>query len=155
MTKTKYNMHNNKHRKQLAHHLDKRLRFRLRIFIVVAIIMIGIALFDIITGKIEICISILAIAAGIIVGIISSRMYHISWNQDAQKVVSQFDIVGGIILAVYILFELKQKSLVGFFIQGPELEAASFAVLSGTMIGRVLGTRGKIMEVLKEQEVFG
>ena len=152
MIKTKLTDQN---RKQLSHHLDKRLRFRLRIYFLIAIIMICVALFDIITVKIGIVLSLLGIAAGIGVGMISSRMYRISWSHDANKVISQLDLFGVIILIIYILFELKQKMLVSLFVQGPELRAASFAVLSGTMIGRVLGTRGRILEVLKEQEVFG
>jgi hypothetical protein len=93
--------------------------------------------------------------AGIVVGIVSARMFHISWNKDAKKIVSRLDEYGVIILVLYILFELKREWIVSNFVQGAIIGPTSFSLLTGIMIGRVLGTRGRIVQVLREQKVFG
>ena len=141
-------------RRHFVHHLDKRLRFRLRIYFFVALFMLAFVIFDVATAKINILFALVSIIIGIIVGVLSSRMFRISWSHNANKVVSQLDLFGVVILVLYILFEIKRNAIVGFFVQGPQVGAVSFAIISGIMIGRVLGTRGKIIQVLKEQKVF-
>lgn len=141
-------------RQHLAKHIDKRLRFRFRLYFLISIVMLGFVFYDIATAKIIIEFALLGIIAGIIVGVISSRMFHITWSHDANKVVSQLDKFGIIILILYILFELERSNIVGIFIQGPQIGSVSFSVLTGVMIGRVIGTRGKILQVLKEQKIF-
>jgi hypothetical protein len=81
-------------------------------------------------------------------------MFHISWDKNAKKVVSRLDIFGGVVLAAYILFEIEREHFVSLFIHGPTVAAVSFTVLAGVMIGRVLGTRGRIRTILKDQRVF-
>jgi hypothetical protein len=81
-------------------------------------------------------------------------MFHISWNHDAKKVVSRFDVYGVIILVLYIFFEIFREKIVGYFTHDIQVGTVGFALLAGIMFGRVLGTRGKIMKILKEQHVF-
>lgn len=151
-------MSKNRHKAYLVHHLhhlDKRLRLRLRIYFIIAIVMLGIVFYDFVIGKIGPSLSFLGILIGIGVGIISARMYHISWNHSASKVVGKLDLFGGFILVLYIMFELGKEKIVAYFVQGPTVGALSFSILAGAMIGRVLGTRGRILDVLKEQKIFG
>lgn len=81
-------------------------------------------------------------------------MFHTSWDKDAKKVVSRLDIFGGVVLGLYILFELFRERIVGYFTHDIQVSTAGFAVLAGIMIGRILGTRGKIIQILKEQKVL-
>ncbi len=76
-------------------------------------------------------------------------------NKDAKKVVSRLDTFGIGILILYFLFEILRGNIVGFFTHDVQVATTGFAVLAGIMFGRVLGTRGKIIEVLEEQKVFG
>lgn len=92
---------------------------------------------------------------GVGIGVVASRMFRTSWNHDAKKVVSRLDIFGVGILISYMLLEVFRGKIVGYFTHGLQVETVGFAFLAGIMFGRVLGTRGRIIEVLKEQKIFG
>lgn len=138
-----------------AHHIDNRLRFRFRLYFLIATILIGILVYNIIRGTLRPDFGFIGLAMGMVIGIIASRMYHISWSHDAKKIVSKLDIYGIGILVFYIAFEIFREKIVGYFTHDFQVGTVGFAVLAGIMFGRVLGTRGKIIEILKEQKVFG
>lgn len=142
-------------RKHLVQHLDKRLRSRLRIYFAVSLIFLILFINDLIRGEINIVYGFIGILAGIIIGIITARMFHISWDKDANRVVGRLDIYGIIILIGYIAFALFRNQLVSYFTHGTEITGVTFAVLAGIMFGRVLGMRGKIMQILKNENLFG
>jgi hypothetical protein len=137
-----------------AKHIDTKLRFRLRIYIAISIILVGLLIYNVATGALRIDLGLLGLAGGILIGIVTSRMFHTSWNHDTQKVVSRLDIFGVGILILYIFFELFRDPIVGYFTHDTQVGTVGFAVLAGSMFGRVLGTRGQIMKILREQEVF-
>jgi hypothetical protein len=139
--------------KKHVRHIDKKLRSRLRLYVLLSLAMISIVVFNWLQHKLSLELSVLCMGGGLIIGIISSRMFHISWSHDAKQVVSQFDLIGGIVLGGYILFELSREWVFAHYLT-PIAFAATFAFVAGTMIGRVLGTRGKIIQILKEQGVF-
>lgn len=141
--------------RQHAHHIDKKLKFRLRIYIVISLILLGIFIYNIVRGQLRLDLGLIGLIAGIGIGIITSRMFHTSWNHDTKKVVSRLDRFGIGILVFYILFEVFRDKLVGFFTHDFQVGTIGFAVLAGIMFGRVIGARGSIMKVLKEQEIFG
>lgn len=134
-----------------ARHVDKKLKFRLKIFIIVATVMFGVVLYDIFTNILPLEFAMPVILVGLVVGIISARMYHLSWSHDAQKIVSRLDSVGIVILIFYLIFAVFRGKLIEFFVQGPVVGAVSFSVITGIMIGRVLGTRGAILKTLEEE----
>ena len=137
-----------------SYHLDKRLRFRLRLYFLIAVILIGILVYNIARGALRLDYGVFGLGAGIGIGIISSRMFHTSWNKDAKKVVSRLDTFGIGILLLYIVFEISRERIVAYFTHDVQVGTVGFAVLAGIMFGRVIGTRGKIIEVLKKQKVF-
>ncbi len=137
-----------------SHHVDKRLRFRLRIYFAISFILILVILYDIVTSKLPLIYALVGILAGIGVGIVSVRMFHISWNKDAKKIVSRLDEYGIVVLVLYIIFEIKREQIVGYFVGGTIVGTVSFSVLTGIMFGRFLGTRGKIVKILEEQKII-
>lgn len=140
--------------KHVAHHIDKSLRFRLRIYFAIAVILIGVFFFNVIRGTLHIQLGLLGMAIGIILGVITSRMYNISWSHDMKKVIGRLDLFGIIILIFYLAIELSRDKIIAYFTNDFEVVTIGFAVLAGIMLGRVIGTRGKILQVLKEQEIF-
>jgi len=138
-----------------AHNLDKRLRFRLRLYLLISLILIGILVFNVLKGTLRVDYGLLGLVAGVGIGIISSRMFHISWNKNAKRVVSQLDTLGIGILILYFLFEILRGTIVGFFTHDIQVATTGFAVLAGIMYGRLLGTRGRIIQILEEQEILG
>lgn len=138
-----------------AKHVDKKLRFRLRIYILISLILIGIFVHNIWQGTLRWDLGLLGLGAGITIGIVTSRMFHVSWNHDAKKVVSQMDIFGIFILIMYIAFEISRDRAVDYVTHGFQVGTIGFAILAGIMFGRVIGTSGQILKVMREQNVLG
>lgn len=137
-----------------AHHVDKKLRFRLRLYSIISLIMLGIVLYEIFINILPLAFATIGIFIGLFMGIISARMHHLSWNHDAKKIVSRLDIVGIIILVLYIAFIIVRSKLIGIFVAAPMVGAVGFSITAGVMIGRVVGTRNAIIEILKEREII-
>lgn len=125
-----------------------RLKIRLIIYFILSVGMLGVAVYDIVADNAGIISSVVGVAVGIIVGFIVTRSFKISWDEDAQKVITQLDEYGAIILAVYIGLEIYREKLVEYFIHDSSAVSISFAVLTGIMIGRVLGIRRRFQKVL-------
>lgn len=135
-------------------HIDKKLVFRLRIYFILSLIMIGIVLFEIFSGRLNIILAFTGLLFGILVGVITARMFILSWDKDAEQVISKLDYVGGIILIAYLIFSFFRSSLIGHFVQANYVTGTSFAFATGVMIGRVFGTGRKIVSLLREQNLL-
>ena len=116
--------------------------------------MLGIVLYEILIKILPLEFAVVGIFIGLFGGIISARMYHLSWSHDAKKIVSRLDVVGIIILVVYMAFVIVRSKLIGYFVAAPMVGAVGFAISAGIMIGRVVGTRNAIIEILKEREII-
>lgn len=145
-------MHNLR-RKHLRH-LDKRLKFRLRIYFIISIVMIGVVAFEVLTGKVNPSFALVGILLGVVIGVVAARIFLISWHKDAKKVISRLDVIGGAILVLYIVFAVFRGKIIGNFVQGNQVTGVSLAVVAGMMIGRVFGTGHQIVTILKEQKLF-
>ena len=141
-------------RKPLHHHLDKKLIFRLRIYVLISLVMLGIVLYEIFIKILPLEFAVAGIFVGLFIGIITARMRHLSWDKDAKQIVSGLDVVGVIILVLYMAFVLVRGRLIGYFVAAPMVGAVGFSITAGVMIGRVAGTRNAIMEILKEREII-
>ena len=137
-----------------AYHVDKKLRFRLRLYALISLVMLGIVLYEIFIKILPLKFAGIGILVGLTIGIISARMYHLSWDKDAKKIVSRLDIIGIIILVFYLAFVIVRSRLIGIFVAAPVVGAVGFSITAGVMIGRVVGTRNAIMEILKEREII-
>lgn len=137
-----------------AHHVDKRLRFRLRLYSIISLVMFGIVLYDIFQNTLPLEFAAFGILVGLVIGIISTRMYHLSWDHDANKIVSRLDVIGIIILVCYIIFVVVRSKLIGIFVAAPVVGAVGFSITAGIMLGRVVGTRNAIIEILQEREII-
>jgi hypothetical protein len=140
--------------KKHTHHLDKKLQRRLYLYFGISVILLGILVFNILRGTLRLDYGILGLLTGVGIGIITSRMFHTSWNKDAKKIVSRLDTFGGGILLLYIVFEILKEPIVGYFTHGTQVGTVGFAILAGIMFGRVVGTRGKIIEILEERNII-
>ena len=134
----------------LHKYVDKRLRIRMYIYIAISMIMLGFVIFHIITDGVTTIRPLVGFVIGIMIGFIFSRIFHISWDHNAEKVIYRLDTYGILVLIIYIVLELNRERLITQFVHGRSVVSISFAVLSGIMIGRVLGIRGKIARILQE-----
>lgn len=137
-----------------SHHLDRRLRFRIILYMIITVILLGVIIFNIYTHALRPTLGLIGLAAGIGIGIITTRMFKMSWDKDAKKIVGRLDIYGIIILVIYVGFEIFRGKIVGYFTHNFQVAPVGFAVLAGIMFGRVLGTYTWVIKILKEQEIL-
>jgi hypothetical protein len=91
--------------------------------------MLGIVLYEILIKILPLEFAVVGIFIGLFGGIISARMYHLSWSHDAKKIVSRLDVVGIIILVVYMAFVIVRSKLIGYFVAAPMVGAVGFRLL--------------------------
>lgn len=139
----------------LKEKVHKRLRIRIIIYFVISLILIGVSIFHMAKDNASVLLSTVGFLAGNLIGLIVSRMFKISWDHSAEQVISTFDVIGIIVLLGYVAFEIFRTRIVEYFVHGPSVIAVSFAVFAGLMYGRVLGIRGKIISVFREQGLIG
>lgn len=132
-------------------HIDRKLIFRIRIFYVIGIILTGLMLYEVLEGIIGIELSIGGFLVGLFLGFIATRMFIIHWHEEKAKVVSRFDSIGIVVMLLYVAFSASRTWLFGHWIQGSILTAFTYSILAGVMIGRVVGMRLKIKNILSEQ----
>lgn len=141
-------------RESARKHVDKKLRSRLLVYGLISIVLFSITSFEVISGVVSPLFAIVGVLIGCGIGFISARMFHLSWDHDGQKIVSKLDSFGVIILVLYIISAFFRRMLIGYFVHGPAVGGVSISIVTGIMIGRVLGTRGRIIQLLREQHIF-
>lgn len=83
-----------------------------------------------------------ALAGGIAVGLVASRMFRLEWDRAARTVVGKLDVLGIIILAAYIVFSIFRSRIVALWVPADIVKLCSLAVVDGLMLGQVIGTVG-------------
>lgn len=141
-------------RRKHAKHLDKKLRFRLRIYFLVSIILLVAVLFEILTSRVNLQLALIGLLVGSLIGVIAARRFLLSWDKNAKKVIAQLDFIGGVILVLYIASAIFRSRIIGHFVQGSYVTGTSLSVVAGIMIGRVFGTGHKVVEILREQRII-
>ena len=136
-------------RQAILPHIDSKLRTRLRMFSIISLVMLSVIVYDVIGHRLSAIPALLAVLAGIVIGVIVSRMFRMSWHEDKNAVVSNIDWVGAIILALYVGFSIVRNRLIGQWVQDTaQVAALGLAVTAGVMIGRVLGMQIGIRRLL-------
>jgi protein-S-isoprenylcysteine O-methyltransferase Ste14 len=97
---------------------------------------------------------VIALVIGLIAGLISSRMYKISWDKDEAKVVGRIDIYGVIVLVLFVLFELNRNNIATLFSGSETLGSIGFVLLTSALLGRILGTSRRILRVLSDEKII-
>jgi hypothetical protein len=135
-------------------YIDRKLIFRIRIFYLIAIILTGLMLYDVLEGIIGIELSIGGFLLGLLLGFIATRMFIIHWHDEKAKVVSRFDTIGIFVMLLYVAFSASRTWLFGHWIHGSVLTAFTYSILAGVMIGRIVGMRLKIKNILSQQSIL-
>ena len=130
-------------------HIDHRLIVRLRLYCITCLVMLGVIVAEVIRQKITIGLSFTGIVIGLVLGIVVSRMYRLSWDEQSTKVVAHIDWIGGVILGLYITFIFFRDWLFGHWLQGSTLVEFGLCISAGLMLGRVLGARRGISVTLQ------
>lgn len=140
----------------IMRHVHPRLQRRMRLFIGMGVIMFLLVIWDISQGTMSIGLALVGIVIGALVGVVSSRIFHLSWDHDGQQVVGRVDAIGWFILAAYIVFEIIRATLFETVIHTAYTSTAiTFTFVSAALISRVFGLRGRISRILKEEKILG
>jgi hypothetical protein len=135
-------------------YLDPHIIMRLRIYMIVAIIMLIIVAYEVFQSTFSIYMALGGIIIGLIVGTLVSRMYRLSWDEKANDVIGRIDWIGGVILVLYLIFIFTRAYYLGYWIHGAPLLAFILSITAGTMLGRVLSTRHGIDKILRAWKIL-
>jgi hypothetical protein len=139
----------------LMSHVHPSLQRRIRLFLVMGGVMLLLVLWDIVRGLMSVPLALVGLLVGAFVGFFSSRIFHLSWDHDGKQVVGRIDIIGWLVLALYVAFEIARATLFEDVIHtGFSATAITFAFIASAFIFRVLGLRGRISRILEEERVF-
>ncbi len=132
----------------IRQHLNPKLIRSLRLFGIIFVVMLAVILFDIVQGTITVLLALAGLLLGMVVGMVLARMKRITWDEASATVIAQMDMIGGIILVLYIVLIFVRNWFFGHWAEGPALTAMSLSFTAGTMLGRIVGTRRGIARVL-------
>jgi cytochrome c oxidase subunit IV len=137
-------------RAQVRRHIDRSIRLRVTIYSVIFLVMTVIVVVDVLRiGGGAVLPVLLCLAGGLVVGLVVSRMFRIGWDAVSERVVGRIDVVGVVILVLYIAFSIFRGRLVGLWVDAPVVGVASLTVLAGVMAGQSLGTRQGVIRVFR------
>lgn len=129
--------------------LTAKLRWQLRLFSLLALVMLAITGYRIGHGEIAVALALLTLALGIGVGALISRIYRLDWDMVTSTIVGRVDLLGGLILAAYLIFAVAKGRLIGHWItDAHQASILGLDLTAGIMIGRVIATRGGIRALL-------
>ncbi len=132
-------------------HIDKKIINQIRIFILIITIILWIGIYNICLWKISVILSILGIFLGCIAGFLTGRIGRLSWDTEAEKVISRLDYMSGIFLVLYISVEVGKNWFFGHWLQGDVLSAFVLTFLVGLLFWRVLYVAKGLKQILHQE----
>src|SRR5659263_752415 len=90
-------------------HIDRKLIFRIRMFYMIAIILTGLMLYEVLEGIIGVELSFAGFLLGLFIGFVATRMFIIHWHEERAKVVSLFDTFGIFVVFLVIMTSPKKQ----------------------------------------------
>lgn len=138
-------------RKSIRKYVDKRIFFRLQIFAVIFVVMLGIITYDIFQGSIAIHLALIGILVGIIVGLIAGRMFNIRWHEEKSQVITHVDELGVAITIAYMTFSFFRNRIFSYWLHAPVTAAFTFSFLAGSMLGRLFSIASNVKRILHKQ----
>ena len=145
----------NQHRTHARHikaNASKRLRTNLRLLSIVCLVLIVVTAYNLVVTQAIFWQVVLAMVIGLAAGLISARMYKITWSHQEAQVIGRMDRYGLIVLVLFILFELDRTQIARLFTtSGQQVGAIALVLLTCALFGRILGTSRQILRVLERE----
>ena len=145
----------NKNRSIPEHRIHPKLRRKLRIFLAIYAVMTVIVVYDMLRDHIDPLWAVGGFVAGLVLGVVLTRMDVLSWNSDAKVVVGRMDLIGALLLVAYLVFIVFRDDVLGTWIRDSNAVAVTgISMTAGTMAGRVFHTFNGIRGILREAGVL-
>jgi hypothetical protein len=135
-------------------HIHSRILVQLVIFALVFLAIIGFITYDVIAKHLVAGWVVGGAALGVLIGLAAGRMFILKWHEDTQKVILSMDKLSFLLIGAYIVFRVFSEQLLGGILHGEELSVATFGLLAGIMLGRLLSMLTNIRKVLKKQGII-
>lgn len=143
-----------KNEQSASQFVEQRLIKRLRTYFLIIFIMLVVVIFEVLTGVFKISWAIGGILIGFGVGILASRMYHLSWDDETNLVISHIDKIGAVILICYLIFIFTRTYYLRQLVQGAPLTVMILSLTIGTMLGNMMSTERGIKKILKTLNIL-
>lgn len=132
-----------------------RLLIRQIIFVGIIIIITILSSINIFNGRINPLLAVFGFGIALGVGLLLSRTFNVLWHAEKEKVVSQMDIMGILVLSIYLFIDVNRLFLFRHWIHGQALSDFSLILIGGLFCGRFLGTHMRIDTIIREQKERG
>ncbi len=132
--------------------VDKKIVFRLRMFLILFTVMLSIGIYDTSHSYITLTRALIAFIGGTGLGFVIGSASNVVWHEEASKVMMKMDIISGIVLGLYIIFAIFKRSIFHHWFSGNELSAFVLCLSAGIMLGRFISIRKQVIAVLKKQD---
>lgn len=143
-----------KDRPLLREFMDTKLVNKLRLYTLLMVIMILVVSAEVLRSKFSPDLAVIGFLTGMVVGILIARIYKLSWDDSNNNVTGTVDIIGGIILVLYLIYIVTRTYYLGQWVQGTPLFAFILSMTAGTMFGRILNTRHDVYKILKALKIM-
>lgn len=150
----KHSSRRTKRKNFLDKHFHPKLRRSLRLYIIIALVIMVYVIFSTIKNGANPVFVVGGLILGVLVGTLLARIYKISWDSEAEKVIYRMDMLGIVFLVVFIGLDLSRGHFVSSFITGASVGPTSLALLAGGFYGRVFGAGRNIIVVLRQQKIL-
>jgi hypothetical protein len=131
------------------HHVHYKIRIKLWVYVAIFLITLALSMIHYINGNILFYFPLGGFLAGIFIGFIVSRMDKFTWDKKGEHVVSKFDVTGLIILLAYLIFVFFKDIIIEDIIHVHNISSISLAVVSGSMLGRIMASRVRIKHLFQ------
>jgi len=142
------------HARHIKSNASKKLRTNLRLLSVVCLVLICVTGYNVVVTQTVFWQVVVAIAIGLVAGVISTRMYKITWSHHEAQVIGRMDRYGVIVLALFILFELNRNHIAELFVSGEAIGTFALVLVTSALYGRILGTARQILKVLEREGII-
>jgi len=66
--------------------MDKKLLFKLRMYFVISSVLLGIVLFEVLSGRVSFLLAMIGLIIGVTIGVVAARMLLLSWHHEAKLI---------------------------------------------------------------------
>ena len=133
----------------LKEFMDKNIIKRLKGYRGIALIFLVIVTIEVILGYFSLFLAIVGILSGVVIGILSNRIFHLHWDDESQLVISNVDRIGVVVILLYLVVVIYRRFFLGGYFEGTPLLLLTLSIIAGTMIGRLLTTIVLVRRILR------
>ena len=101
--------------------------------------MIAILVYHVIEYRVGVWLVVAGLVVGAVIGVLLGRINRVSWDRSTGTVVTEMDLLGGMLLVIYLGFTFSRGRIIGAWIDDAHTASAiALALGAGSISGRIL-----------------